>query len=207
MEPKKKNNKLKVIILVAVAVLLCICILIIILSQNWAKTPEGQSAMATSSMEKTLTKTYMPSNTIEPTVIPTETLIPTITDTPVPTNTPVYFQPGKEYFTPVPDLYATLLKNKKEMTELQFKDFLISSIGQRLHMKAKVYQVEEDKIHMSPFEGGFFDAAYLYGVPRDILVTINKGAIIEFDATILEMDDFIITMVNLGDPVIYSIIQ
>lgn len=74
-------------------------------------------------------------------------------------------------------------------------------------MKAKVYQVEEDKIHMSPLEGGLFDSAYLYNVPRDILITINKDAIIEFDATILEMDQFIISMLNLGDPVIYSIIQ
>jgi len=207
MEPKKKSKKFTATILIILVVLFSICILITVLSQNWAKSPEGQASMATSDMAKTLTKTYMPSNTVAPTTIPSETSVPTIIETPAPTNTPIYFQPGKEYFTPVPNLYATILKNKKDMTELQFKDFLVSSIGQRLHMKAKVYQVEEDKIHMSPLEGGLFDSAYLYNVPRDILITINKDAIIEFDATILEMDQFIISMLNLGDPVIYSIIQ
>lgn len=194
-KPKKKMKPL-VIILLAV---LGLCLIIgIIASLGGKKEPTQDPVAATINAGDTLTAQAKP--TI---VVPTDTPAPTIAPTATPV--PIYYDPNREYPMIVPNLYTEILNNKKSMTELQFKDYLTSIVGKRLHMKAKVYEVEEDKIHMSPVEGGLFDSAYLNDVPRDILLGINKDAIIEFDATIKELNQFIISMLNLGDPVIYSI--
>lgn len=122
-----------------------------------------------------------------------------------PTPTPIYYDSSRVYPEVVPNLYIEIIGNKKTMTDIQFKDYLTSIVGKRLHMKANVYEVQDEYMQMSPVDGGLFDAAFLYDVPREMLLNINKGAIIEFDATVKELDQFIISQLRLGDPVIYTI--
>lgn len=127
--------------------------------------------------------------------------------TPVPqvTNTPIYFDPSKQLTPGDPNLYQEMMKNKSNMTDIQWKDYVNSISGQRVRMKAKVYEVNEDKVSLSPIGSGFFEAVYLFDLPRDILLDLKKDQVVDFDATIHGIDDFIISMVRFGDPVIYSI--
>jgi len=92
------------------------------------------------------------------------------------------------------------------MTDIQFKEYLSSIKGQRIHLKATVNEVHEDNtVYFSATEGGLFDSVYLSGLPRDILIALNKDQIVEFDATIKDFTEFIITVMNVDDPVVYSI--
>jgi hypothetical protein len=132
--------------------------------------------------------------------------IPTQTETAAPTNTPIFWDSSREYPEPVPDLYQQLLDNKNKMTDIQFKEYLSSIKGQRIHLKATVMEVLEDnRVYFSATEGGLFDSVYLSGLPRDILIALNKDQIVEFDATIKDFTEFIITVMNVDDPVVYSI--
>ena len=189
--PKKKKTIKVVLIIVLVFVVLCV--IIGILASINGNQDKAKSSATSAPSNKPQSETSVPTAEATPTFEPTATA------------QPLYYDPNKQYPPIVPDLYATILNNKQNMTEIQFKDFLTSIVGQRLHMKAKVYQVDEDKIHMTPVEGGLFDATYLYRIPKDILITINKDSIIEFDATIMEYTELIVNMLDLGDPVIYSI--
>jgi len=188
----KKKKPFKVILII-VLVLFVLCVIIGILASINGNQDKAKSIATSVPSNKTQAETSVPTAEATPTFEPTATALP------------LYYDPNKQYPPIVPDLYATILNNKQNMTEIQFKEFLTSIVGQRLHMKAKVYQVDEDKIHMTPIEGGLFDSAYLYGIPKDILLTINKDSIIEFDATITEYTEILINMLDLGDPVIYSI--
>ena len=125
---------------------------------------------------------------------------------PTQTPEPVYSDPSKTYPPVVPGLYQEILNNKSSMTDLQFKDYLNSVIGKRIHIKVQVKEVMEDgRVYLSGDAGGFFDTVYLSGVPHDILMTINKDQAMELDATIRSFEEFIITIANIDDPVIYSI--
>ena len=129
-----------------------------------------------------------------------------IPTTPSITSTPVYWDSSKTYPQVVPGIYKQLLDNKEKMTDIQFSEYLSGLIGQRLHLKATVNEVHEDgRVYFSAVDGGFFDTVYLSGIPRDILITLNKDHVVEFDATIKSFDDVLITVLNLDDPVIYSI--
>jgi len=130
-------------------------------------------------------------------------LIPT--ETPGQTATPVFWDSSKAYTEANPDLYKEILKNKKDMTDIQFKDYLGQQVGKRIHMIARVYEVQEDKVYLSAIDGGLFDSVYLYGLPTDFMMKLNKEQTLEFDATISNFDEFIITMMNLNDPVVYTV--
>lgn len=126
---------------------------------------------------------------------------------PVPqvTNTPIYFDPAKQLPLGDQNLYQQMMNNKSNMTDIQWTDYVNSISGQRVRMKAKVYEVNEDMVSLSPIGSGFFEAVYLYDLPRDILLGLKKDQVVDFDATIRGIDEFIISMVRFGDPVIYSI--
>lgn len=146
------------------------------------------------------TATPVPTNTPHPSDTPRPT------DTPAPTNTPIYAPADKIYPTASATLYEELLANKKTMTDLQFKEYLNGLIGSRVHLRAKVNEVHEDgEIFLGAVGGGFFDFVYLRGVPKAIAIKLNKGQVIEFDATIREFTDFLGFNVYLDEPVIYTI--
>ena len=108
---------------------------------------------------------------------PTSTTGPTATMQP--TNTPVFWDKSKIYPTPVPDLYKQILDNKAKMTDLQFKDYLGTLKGQRIHLKATVKEVLTDgRVYFSATDGGFFDTVYLSGLPKDMLLKLNKDQIV-----------------------------
>ena len=92
------------------------------------------------------------------------------------------------------------------MTDIQFNDYLSSTKGQRIHLKATVKEVLADnRVYFSASDGGFFDTVYLSGLPRDMLLQLNKDQIVEFDATIKDFTDIVITVLDLNDPIVYSI--
>jgi hypothetical protein len=138
------------------------------------------------------------------TAIPTST--PTKNETATPTSTPIFWDSSREYPQPIPGLYQQILDNKKTMTDIQFKEYLSSLKGQRIHLKATVREVLADnRVYFEATGGGFFDTVYLSGLPRDILLSLNKDQIVEFDATIVDFTEVIITVLDVDDPVIYSI--
>jgi len=92
------------------------------------------------------------------------------------------------------------------MTDIQFNDYLASIIGERIHMKARIIEVSENNtILLSATEGRGINSITLLGLSREILVSLNKEQIIEFDATIKDFSVFIFTSIDLDDLVIYSV--
>lgn len=125
---------------------------------------------------------------------------------PTATPEPLYWDANRTYPAADPDLFGEILANKENMTDLQFKEYLNSVIGSRIHMKATVNEIHEDgEIYLSSDNGGFFDSVYLNGVPKELLMQIGKDQIVEFDATIRSFEEFLITITYLDDPVIYSV--
>jgi len=128
------------------------------------------------------------------------------TGTAAPTGTPIFWDSSRVYPQPVPGLYQQILDNKSKMTDIQFEEYLSSLKGQRIHLKATVMEVLADnRVYFEATGGGFFDTVYLSGLPRDILLALNKDQIVEFDATIVDFTEIIITVLEVDDPVIYSI--
>jgi hypothetical protein len=131
---------------------------------------------------------------------------PSKNETATPTSTPIFWDSSRKYPQPVPGLYQLILDNKNTMTDIQFKDYLSSLKGQRIHLKATVIEVLADnRVYFEATGGGFFDTVYLSGLPRDILLALNKDQIVEFDATIVDFTEVIITVLDVDDPVVYSI--
>lgn len=131
---------------------------------------------------------------------------PSKNETAIPTSTPIFWDSSREYPQPVPGLYQQILDNKKTMTDIQFKEYLSSLKGQRIYLKATVKEVLTDnRVYFAATGGGFFDTVYLSGLPKDILLALNKDQIVEFDATIVDFTEVIITVLNVYDPVVYSI--
>jgi len=136
----------------------------------------------------------------------TDKATPVKTSTPAPTPTPIFWDNTRQYPQPVPGLYQQLLDNKKSMTDIQFNDYLASIIGERIHMKARIIEVSENNtILLSATEGRGINSITLLGLSREILVSLNKEQIIEFDATIKDFSVFIFTSIDLDDLVIYSV--
>jgi len=211
-KPKlKKSNTIKIILFVIGGVIL-LCVLFIAIPLIFSSTPQGKASStkmtqtrtaaptktatleATATKEAATTKEAAATNTKEP------------TETVAPTSTPIFWDSSRVYPTPVPDLYTQLLNNKKSMTDIQFDEYISSLKGQRIHLQAIVKEVLTDnRVYFEATGGGFFDTVYLSGLPRDILLVLNKDQIVEFDATIVDFTEFIITIMDVNDPVIYSI--
>ncbi len=200
MNVTNKKRKPLLYILIGIA-LVMICIVAIALIPT-GKDKKTEPVNAETQMAAIVATSMAEQNPSEPTQTPEPTQIPDPTQTPE----PLYMDTTKNYPPVVPGLYQELLNNKKNMTDLQFKDYLNSVIGQRIHIKAQVYEVMEDgQVSLNSGGGGIFDTVHLAGLPMDLLMQINKDQVIEFDATIRSFDVLIITMINLDDPIIYSI--
>lgn len=93
------------------------------------------------------------------------------------------------------------------MTELQFKVYFQSIIDQRAYLIGKVSQVyaNNGSVSIDPQGGDLFDNIWIEGLPLDVLVMLNKGQTIKFDATIDHADFFFGFNVSVINAVIYSI--
>jgi hypothetical protein len=223
-QPKKKRGQFWVrFILVGGTGFVGLCVVCLGFGMYVNSTPSGK-ATNTARAEAALTNeatrlTPKPTNTLGPTqtpIPPSDTPEPTNTsgptdtplpsDTPEPSQTPIFAPVGQEFPPASMTWYEELLANKGSMTDLQFKGYLDSIVGSRVHLIGEVNEVHEDgEIYLTGQGGGFFDSVYLQGVPTEIGVTLNKGQLIEFDATIREFVEFIVFSVYLNEPVIYTI--
>ncbi len=180
VKPKKKKATVWILLIIGIA-LLCLCGIFVI----------GNSA----------SKKASPTQTVS-----VKRGTPTKNETATPTSTPIFWDSSRVYPQPVPGLYQQILDNKKNMTDIQFKEYMSSIKGQRIHLKATVREVLTDsRVYFEATGGGFFDTVYLSGLPRDILLLLNKDQIVEFDATIVDFTEVIITVLDVDDPVVYSI--
>jgi len=206
----------KIVLSVAglLGLLVVCCVLLVVVVPRPPQSASSATAVATGLLARTAsapsapesTATPAPTATPEPTQTPVSTDTPQPTDTPIPTSTPIYAPEGKIYPTASASLYGDLLSNKKTMTDLQYKEYLNSLMGSRVHLRAQVNEVHEDgEIYLSAESGGFFDSVYLRGVPKAIGIKLNKGQVIEFDGSIRKFNDFIVFSVYLDEPVIYTI--
>lgn len=183
----KKRRPLLYILIGAAFVILCI-IMLALYPGN--KEEKAEPVNAETQMAAIVATSLAEQNPIEPTQTPE----------------PVYIDLSKAYPPVSPSLFKEMLDNKNNMTSLQFKDYLNTTVGKRMHMRAQVVEVRENgKVSLRGDAGGLFDTILLSGVPHDLLLQINKGQVLEFDATIREFEEFLGTTTNLDDPVIYTI--
>lgn len=116
-------------------------------------------------------------------------------------------------YTPTPTasplLYDELMdtvENKRDMTDLQFEDYLNGVIGTRIRMEGIIIDVKKDgEILLDTQRSGFFDSIFLQGVPSDITKNLNKGENIIFEAAIKEFNAILGTSLYLDNPVIIEI--
>lgn len=205
----KRSKKILSFVLATVFVLVMICVFSLISaifkSDDEKQTvPVNEQTQVAIVVATSLADQLSMQTDEAPTVAPTPSEAPTEAPTVIPT--PVYIDTTKSYPPANPNLYQQILDNERNMTDLQFKDYLNSIIGERIQLKAKVIEVREDgTVSLSGDAGGFFDKILLSGLPRDFLLQIEKYQVLEFDATIRSFTELIFSHLNLNDPVIYSI--
>lgn len=204
-----QRKRLPVIAIIGLTLLgvLCICLLIYLVLPKQNQAPLKDPVAQTIAAIDRQTQAAMPTRTPIPTSPPLPTQTPAPTSTPVPTPTPFYYDPNRQYEPGNPFLYQQFLERKKNLTDIQFQEYLKQITGQRMHLVGRVYEVNEEYISINPESSGLFDfdAVFLYGVPRDVLIKISKDSTIEFDATVMRFDQFIISMLRLNDPVIFTL--
>lgn len=188
-ENKKKSKKWIIPVIIALVVICIGLVAIINLPKPTNTSTDGQNV-----------------ETIVAQTMQAVTVNTQIAATLAPTSTPIFWDSSKTYPPASADMYQEILSYKDKMTDIQFKDYLGTLKGQRIHLKATVKEVLADnRVYFSAADGGLFDTVYLSGLPKDMLMKLNKGQIVVFDSTIESFDQIIITVLNVNDPVIYSI--
>lgn len=203
MKPRKQ------LLLIVSASLVGLCLLCVLFSIIYSLTPQGRAA-ATQRAAVTMitlrpltTRTPTPPAPQAPSATTESTPTPAPSDTPPPTPTPLYAAPGP-YPTPKPGLYEEIHANKSSMTDLQFKDYCASLVGQRIHLEGAVTEVYPDyRLQIDPDGGGFLDRAVIKGLPKETALLISKDHRVSLDGTITEIDDFLGLQVNISDPTLY----
>lgn len=198
------KNSTKFILIIVIS--LCgICLLCGIFSIVYSLTPQGRTdatrraAVTMITLRPLSTRTPVPDSTIE---TPQFTPTPAPTETPLPAPTPLYA--AGSHPTPRPGLYDEIHANKSSMTNLQFKDYCTSLIGQRIHLEGSVTQVYSDyRLLIDPDGGGFLDGASITGLPKDIAIQISKDNRVSLDGTITGFTDFLGLDVDVADPTLY----
>jgi hypothetical protein len=113
--------------------------------------------------------------------------------------------------TAIPTITASPLtmgeieQNYKTLTDLQWEDYKKSLIGLRIHWVASVSEVSDDGTVYLEAGQGSFHSVFLEGVLGDTVKTLNKDQVIEFDATIRDVNTFLSLAIWLNNPVIISI--
>ena len=139
--------------------------------------------------------TYTPYPTSTPlpmaigTPLPTATPGPTIPPTAVPTSIP----------TPAPETWEDMGVTRSKLTELQWSEWIKTLPEKRVHWDGVVSQVQGDGqvLVNLPYEA--LPRAWLQGLSKDVVVTLNKDQHIEFVATIKKVADVLGMVVYLTD--------
>jgi len=110
--------------------------------------------------------------------------------------------------TPVSFTYEEFCRQYQTMTELQQEQYAVSVVGTRVRWTARVEDVtQQGRIDLESVEGYYFIWVYLDGVPIDQASALNKGQLIEFEATVRETGTGRLGVgfaVYLDDPVMIS---
>lgn len=124
------------------------------------------------------------------------------TDTPGPTDTP----PPTPIPTATPsDLtMADIERQYEDLTDLQWEDYILTLPGVRIHWIGTVNEVTDDGTIILDIGQGFFRSVYLDGLDIEIGKTLNKGMLIEFDATIRKATTFLGLSIWLENPTLIS---
>jgi hypothetical protein len=179
----------------------------------YGNTPEYKATQTARALETEVvvaalaTERALP--TSSPTLAPTETLVPTATQTPqpLPTATPLFVGNGGPYPTPQPDLYREIVKNHREMTDLQFDDYRENLRGRRIHLEGEIVEVYADGRVLIALDGdGLIDTMSVEQIPHAIALLLTKDSLVSLDATIQEVGLFLGALsTTCHDPVIYWI--
>ena len=90
------------------------------------------------------------------------------------------------------------------LTDIQWDDYEQSLKGIRIHWTGTVNEVRPDGTIYLDVGQGSFRSVYLDGVPLDVGKTIDKGQVIEFEATIKNVSTFLGLSVYLNKPTLVS---
>ncbi len=96
-------------------------------------------------------------------------------------------------------------EKRENFTEIQWEEYEKSLKGVRVHWTGSVDQVTEDGTVYLDVGESLFHGVYLDGLPRDTLRQLNKGQVIEFEATIKNVSTILGLAIRLDSPTIISI--
>jgi hypothetical protein len=133
-----------------------------------------------------LVATYIFSEKFEP--IPTELRISTA----IPTATPSSIT------------MADIEHNYDKLTDLQWKDYLQTLKGVRIPWVGTIDEVHSDGSISLDVGQGLFRLVYLEDLPQETAKTLNKGQVIEFEATIRDVWTFPGLTIWLNNPMLIS---
>jgi hypothetical protein len=122
-------------------------------------------------------------------------------ETVVPTSTPVPVV-AIPTVTPSAITWSDIERSINDMTDIQRKDFLKTIKGVRVHWRGLVKDVDTNGTITLDMGQDMFISIFMKGVPKEISKTLNKDQIIEFEATITAIYNFLGCIVDLNDPVL-----
>ena len=174
--PKKKKASVWQILIIIGLALFCLCIAFYNIPALFEDTTPSEKASLTES--KTNSVLVADSPTITP--IPSPTVVPTA--------------------TPSPLTMEDIEDNYENLTDLQWKDYVKTLPGLRVHWVGEVREVYEDGDITLNVGQGWFRSVFLEDVPLDTAKTLNKGQYIEFDATVRKVTTFLGLQIWLNNP-------
>jgi hypothetical protein len=206
MEAQPKKSNIKKIILIILGVLIFLCFACMIFGYVYGQTPEYKgtatqgaklTAMApTPTITNTPAPTQEPTSTNDPTSTETQKLADTLvpTETPQPTDTTEPTKTLKPSHTPLPELDMDLSQWVSEydsMTDLQKKDFISESIGEKINWSGTVYDVKDSGEILVDIPGALVSKVSIKGIPISTAKTISKKQTINFTGKIENIANFL----------------
>ena len=100
--------------------------------------------------------------------------------------------------------YADIDAAHDRMTTVQWESYVLTLPGTRIRWRGEVTQVSKDGRVTLDLPSATFSFCYLEGLPYDLAVSLNKGDVLVFEATICKVEHFLGMMVTLCDPRLIS---
>ncbi|MFW5700538.1 MAG: hypothetical protein ACOCWM_02515 [Cyclobacteriaceae bacterium] len=97
--------------------------------------------------------------------------------------------------------YKEIEQNYAKMTDAQWNNYENEIIGTRVNWRASVREVYEDGTVTLDMNQEFLHSIYLDGISYESALELDKGSVIEFEASIVDITTFLGLSVYLDNPI------
>lgn len=182
--PTKKRKTGKVVLIILGSIF-ALCVICSISAAIYGNTPEGKAASAERYQQQTLAamvKTLSPTqaNAIPAVAKEVPTVIPAPLEIPTPTQVPLLGMDMNQF-----------VAQYDARTDIQKKEFVGQSIGKWVVWSGQIYDVSNNGTVTVRIPETLLSTVYLRGIPTNIGITLQKGATINYQGRIADINNFL----------------